>query len=80
MANPVKGPLSVSFSLPTRQPATIAMYDVSGRQVASREVGSFGPGQHSVSLGARGALRPGVYMVRLTQGSRSMTTRAVVIE
>ena len=80
MPNPARGPLNVSFSLPSREPATIGVFDVSGRQVALRDVSDLGAGRHTVTLGARAGLRPGVYMVRLTQGKRSVSTRAVVIE
>ncbi len=80
MPNPARGPMNVNFSLPTRERATLGLYDVTGRQVAFREVGTLGAGNHSISFGARAALRPGVYMVRLTQGAKSLTTRAVVIE
>ncbi len=78
--NPARGPLNVSFSLPSRQTTSIGVYDVSGRQVASRDLSELGAGRHTVTLGARAGLRPGVYMIRLTQGSRSVSARAVVIE
>ena len=78
--NPARGPLNVTFSLPSRQTTTLGVYDVSGRQVASRDLSELGAGRHTVTLGARAALRPGVYMVRLTQGNRSVSARAVVIE
>jgi hypothetical protein len=68
----------VSFSLPTAAKATIAVFDVAGRQVASRDVGSMGLGQHSITISER--LRPGLYMVKLNQGNRTATTRALVIQ
>src|SRR6185436_6107461 len=36
--------LEVSFSLPEARPASISLYDVAGRRVASREVGDMGVG------------------------------------
>src|SRR5439155_21867028 len=39
---PARGAFSVSFSLPGPQRATLALYDVAGRHVLSREVGSMG--------------------------------------
>jgi hypothetical protein len=76
--NPSRG-LSVRFTLPDAKPATLAVYDVSGREVSARDVGSLGAGQHFVSMGAPGRLVPGVYLIRLIHGSRQHTARAVVI-
>jgi len=75
---PSRGPFSVSFSLPNNQKATVAVFDVAGRQVMSREVGTMGAGRHSVTVGDR--LRPGLYMVKLSQGAQVSTTRALIIQ
>ena len=53
-------------------PAKLAVYDVSGRVMSRREVGSLGAGRHVVSIGAPGTLAPGVYVVRLAQGDRKV--------
>jgi hypothetical protein len=74
--NPSRGTLSVEFSLADAQPALLEVLDVTGRRVAAREVGALGPGRHQLDL--RGGLRPGVYLVRLAQGSRARVTKAVV--
>jgi len=71
--------MRVMFSLPDARPATIEVFSVSGRRVAIREVGSFGPGSHTVTLGERTTLPSGVYIVRLSQGGKSLTKRAVVV-
>ena len=71
--------LSVSFTLPGAGLATLVVYDVSGREVSRREVGSLGAGRHVVTLGAPGRLAPGIYLVHLIQGERRLVTRAVVI-
>jgi hypothetical protein len=75
--NPSKGDINVSFSLPNAQRATIGMYDVSGRRVAFREV-SLGAGRHTVTLANR--LPAGMYMIKLSQGDRSVTGRAIVVK
>ncbi len=77
--NPGRG-LNVSFSLPNSDPATIAVYDVSGRQVRFQDIGQLGPGRHSVSLASAGRLPVGIYMVRMIRGSTTLSSRAVVIE
>ena len=76
--NPSRG-LNVSFSLASAEPAQLAVYDLSGREVRSRQVGSLGAGRHLVSLGAPGTLAPGIYLVRLMQGRRQLVARAVVV-
>jgi hypothetical protein len=74
--NPALGPLVVSFSLASDAPAALAVFDVSGRLVVRRDLGSFGPGAHTLRLGD---LPTGAYVLRLTQADRSLTSRAVVI-
>lgn len=78
MPNPSRG-IDVSFALTSGSPATLSVFDLGGRQVAAREVGSWGPGRHRVSLAASGTLPPGVYMVRLAQDGRALTMRAVLL-
>jgi len=78
--NPAKGPFSVTFSLPNNKPARLAVYDVTGREVASREGGGMGAGRHVTTFGGREKMRAGVYMVKLTQQNQSLKTRVVVIE
>jgi hypothetical protein len=77
-SNPVTGDLTVSFSLPKAGPASLNLYDISGRLVRSMSVGSKA-GNDVVTLGSRGSLAAGVYMVRLNQGARAISMKAVVV-
>jgi len=77
--NPAVGPLTVAFTLPRAEPATLALLDVSGRQVLAREVGSLGPGRHLIRLGECGCTPPGMYWLRLAQAGRSLVKRAALI-
>lgn len=70
--------LTIGFSLPTGMRATLELFDLSGRRVAAREVGRLGPGAHRVNLAEGRALRAGVYLVRLVQGDRSRSIKAIV--
>lgn len=79
MPNPAKGELRVSLSLGDLAPATLEVFDVSGRQLAARRVEGMGPGWHTVTIGDPSRLPAGLYLVRLTQDGRSLTTRAVVV-
>src|SRR6185436_7936080 len=76
--NPAAGEPVVAFSLATREPARLEAFDLSGRRVFSRDVGSLGPGHHTLRLDS-GILRPGLYSLRLTQGSREVRAKAAVV-
>ncbi len=76
--NPAWGRFNVEFSLPDARPASLAIYDVTGRQVALRAVGGLGPGRHVIES-EDGRLPTGVYVIRLSQGGRVLTTRAALI-
>ena len=76
--NPAMHQLRVSFSLKDTKPATLALYDIIGRQITSRRVDGLGAGWHSVDL-AQGGLRPGVYVIRLTQDGKSLSRRAAFV-
>jgi hypothetical protein len=77
LGNPSTGALRVSFSLPNSKPASLEVFDVTGRQLMSRQVGGEGPGLHEVKLAAW--MPPGMYVVRLSQAGRGLTTRITVV-
>jgi hypothetical protein len=74
------GRLSVTLTLPVSAPARLELLDVSGRQVAAREVGELGAGRHAVDLIGGRRLKPGLYLVRLTQGTNARVTRVAVVD
>jgi hypothetical protein len=78
-SNPAWGDLSVSFSLPDASPARLELFDVGGRRIAAREVGTLGAGSHVVTFGDERTLAPGIYLLRLVQGTRSLTARGVIL-
>ena len=79
--NPARGNrMRVEFVLAVATPARLELLDVSGRLVAAREVGTLGAGSHSIDLAAGRRLPPGLYLVRLTQGTETRTVRAVVLD
>lgn len=69
--------LAVRFSLATAAPATLELFDVSGRAIERREAHAAGP--HLVVLGQHASLAPGLYWIRLRQADRFATARAVVL-
>jgi hypothetical protein len=77
--NPAVGGILLTLSLPGLGPAELEIFDVRGRRRLSRNVGSLGPGMHSIPLEGSSAWPPGVYYARLRRGGESRTTRVVLI-
>ena len=71
--------LEISFSLPKSEPATLSLFDVAGRRIASRDLGGLGAGVHSARFGEAVSLPAGVYVVQLNQGGHRVTARAALI-
>jgi len=76
--NPSRGALTLEFSLADYRPAYLQVIDVSGRRVVERDLGSPGPGRHVFEL--RETLPPGLYGLRLVQGSAARVMKAVVVK
>jgi hypothetical protein len=78
--NPTTGrALQVAFVLPDDARATLALFDVSGRLLESREVGALGAGRHLVTLGAAQPLEPGLHFVRLERHGQVRIAKALVV-
>ncbi len=71
---------NVWFTLASASSARLELVDVSGRRVATREVGALGVGTHQVDLAEGLRLPAGIYMVRLSQGANVRVSRMVVLE
>jgi hypothetical protein len=76
--NPTPGDLLARFSLATEDPAVVELLDVSGRRVHVQRVENPAPGSHALVLDRSRRIMPGVYWLRLIQGSRSAVARVVV--
>ncbi len=77
--NPLTDRLAISFTLPSATPARLEVIDVAGRLAAVREVGSLGAGPHVVAFTEAVRWQPGIYLVRLRQGARSLIARACIV-
>jgi hypothetical protein len=76
--NPGSDPPQVSFALPTAGNATVEVLDVAGRRMAAETYAALSAGPHRVAL--RGtSLAPGLYLVCLRFGDRTLVTRGAVI-
>ncbi|NIT37269.1 MAG: T9SS type A sorting domain-containing protein [candidate division Zixibacteria bacterium] len=74
--NPNRGAIAFTFSLPAAGPATIALYDLAGRRVATVFDGVANAGENEVAAALR--LAPGVYVSRLEAGGGVAAKRLVV--
>ena len=72
--------LSVAFALPSGAPAKLQLLDVGGRRVREQEVGSLGPGRHTVNLAEGHPVASGIYWLALEQGVNHKRVRVVVLQ
>lgn len=77
--NPSHGEPVITFSLARAGPVTVEVYDLRGRRVLARDLGTLAARSHEFRLRTGPPLPAGVYTLRLTQGSEVATARAVVI-
>ncbi len=72
------GAFTISFTLPTSEPARLAVFDLAGRRIWDQAIGQQTAGPHTFAIDRSEALATGVYLVQLTQAGRSATARVVV--
>jgi len=77
--NPTRREVTAAFSLPVAGRATLELYDVAGRRLSRREL-SLGEGNHLIAVAPNARLAPGVYVVKLSFGGRTLRARGVVID
>jgi hypothetical protein len=75
--NPFSENLVVELSLPTAAPAVLELFDVAGRRVWARDLSGLEGGIQRVQLQGMGRLRPGVFLLRLTQADQSLGLRVI---
>lgn len=69
----------VSFAIDRAGDVRVEVIDIAGRRVLEHRWEALGPGEHTRALARPGELRPGVYLVRLSHGGRTASTRAIVM-
>ena len=77
--NPTSGQLVLAISLQDASPASLEVFDAAGRRITARRLQGLGAGAHDVRLEESAGLPSGVYLVRLSQGGRSVATRACLV-
>ncbi len=78
-ANPIRGAVTVVYTLDRAIPAELRLFDVGGRLLASRSVAGVVGAGGPVTLSPPRPLAAGLYFVTLQQGGRVLRARAVVI-
>jgi hypothetical protein len=80
--NPAREGAMLRFTLPVRQEATLAIFDVSGRLVRVLERGTLEAGEHRMTWDLRDesgrSVAPGLYVARLECGERRLARRIAV--
>lgn len=78
--NPTNGVNAwLAFTLPLAEPATVAVYDLEGRLVDSRRLTGLAAAEHVIPFELWPSARSGVYLVRITQRGRSLTSRVAIV-
>lgn len=77
--NPAVGTLSIAFSLPAAGSATLELWDVTGRRVFERMFDGLHAGANRLTLNEGRHLRSGVYLLRLSQTGKSVSTKVAVV-
>lgn len=75
--NPALGPVTIRFALDRPGPVRLTVHDALGRAVAVLADGALAAGAHAATLDV--TLAPGVYLVRLSAGGRSVTRPLTVV-
>jgi hypothetical protein len=78
--NPARSGANIAFTLPSSGRLQLEVVDVTGRRVFRKRLDDLGAGRHTVRLDAGRALAPGVYLIRLTHGGRTITARGVIVQ
>ena len=77
--NPFNSETSFSFTLPEAGHASLKVFDLLGREVATVMDNNMSVGAHSVNWSANG-LASGVYMYTLTSGTYSETKKLLFLK
>lgn len=80
LQNPcVDGHIRLQITLPPNEPVDVQILDVTGRLLDRRDFAPGGSREETLEFRAGSRLRPGVYVVRVTGRTTSLTQRVVVL-
>jgi hypothetical protein len=82
--NPFNPSTTISFTLPSSGPISLAVYDITGRKVRELVNGPLSAGEHSAVWDGRdeqgNPVSSGIYLSRLTQGEKTVSRRMTLIK
>ena len=71
--------LPLEFDLPATAPTRVELFDIQGRRLATADLDDGARGHHHLDWSPGSTLASGLYLVRLTQLSRSVVARVTVV-
>jgi hypothetical protein len=77
--NPAHSSTTLTFTLPRAGRAELSVFDNTGRRVATQQAEALPAGQQTLSWNT-GAVKPGLYFVRLTVDGQPAATRQLAVE
>ena len=77
--NPASGPFRAAIAVESDAPATLAVFDVSGRLVKRIPIEKIGRGNHRVDIDLPSSLSSGIYFVRLSQGAKVVWAKEAIV-
>jgi hypothetical protein len=77
--NPAAGAVSLAFALGSSADVRVEMFDVAGRQVLSRPLGTLPSGVHTFELNETRSLEGGIYFLRVRKGGATATRRVCLL-
>jgi len=82
--NPFNPSTTIRFNLPVRGPARLRIFDVTGREIWSRELNPYAPGWQEVSWDGRnrdgGDVASGVYFAHVRQAGRYAACKLILVQ
>jgi hypothetical protein len=77
LPNPSAGEMQARITLPDAAPAALELLDLAGRRLWRDDVGPLGAGIHLVRVSPARVMPPGLYLLRLTHGTASITSKVI---
>jgi hypothetical protein len=79
--NPFTSSVAIVYSLPVAAEVTLSIYDITGRSVATRSLGTQSAGQHAFTWNAttNNRLQSGIYLFRIQAGQDQITGKMTLI-
>src|SRR5207245_1595632 len=77
--NPASDDVVVELSSPVDAEVTLELFDLSGRRIGSRQHRRVGAGSAAFTLPLARGLAPGVYLLRVSDGTHFRTSRLAIV-